>query len=133
VIGKLVSGTDDQRPEKNDADKDPEMTALLSSFEPSNLYQVAMSDRLLGALRSPSYGNVFDYLLSQGSLPLALYRGVNSHAKIGIKANTMPYVYTNPSRDADVANCDMIFVLSSKPPDVTEKRLLAVTKQAGSK
>ena len=73
------------------------------------------------------------YLLSQGSLPLALYRGVNSHAKIGIKANTMPYVYTNPSRDADVANCDMIFVLSSKPPDVTEKRLLAVTKQAGSK
>jgi len=75
-----------------------------------------MTDQLLGELRSPSYGNVFEHLLGHGQLALALYRGINAHAKIGIKANTMSYVYTNPCRETDVTSCDMVFVLSSKPP-----------------
>jgi hypothetical protein len=116
VIGKLVSGTDEHRPDSKNEDNDPDVQALLSSMALSNLYQVTMTDQLLGGLRSPSYGNVFDYLLANGQLALALYRGVNVHAKIGIKANTMAYVYTNPCRETDVASCDMVFVLSSKPP-----------------
>ena len=88
VIGKLVSGTDDHNLKSREIDQDPEIKKLLCKIQISNLYQVAMSDHLLGSLRSPSFGSVFDYLLKEGQLALALYRGVNTHAKIGIKVTS---------------------------------------------
>jgi len=49
VIGKLVSGTDEHRPDSKNGNSDPDVQALLSSMEISNLYQVKLSKSALDA------------------------------------------------------------------------------------
>jgi hypothetical protein len=59
----------------------------------SCLYQISVPEACVGK----PYGVVYQYLASQGMIPLGIYRGILAMG-IGMKANRLPYVYSNPSK-----------------------------------
>ena len=80
----------------------------LAKVVSSSLYQIPIPDKL----ESRTYGALFRHLASQGIIPLGLFRGVFPQMKVGSKNNSMPYIYTNPSKDTELFTCDKVFVLS---------------------
>jgi hypothetical protein len=98
----------------------------------SCLYQISVPEPCIGK----PYGVVYQYLASQGMIPLGIYRGILAMG-IGMKANRLPYVYSNPSKETELYSCDLIFVLSTKPVKAKEKLeikdwLLNLQMQKGS-
>jgi len=95
----------------------------LSLLKGSCLYQMNIPDNL----EKKTYGCLFKYLSVQGIVPLGLLRGTLANINIGPKANKLPYVYTNPDKDAEVFSCDRVFVLSQKPERVAGKMEMKVS------
>lgn len=77
----------------------------------SALYQISLPD----GLESRTYGSLYKLLSRRGQIPLGILRGVFANTKTGPKANKLPYVYTNPSKDTELFTCDKIFMLSPTP------------------
>jgi hypothetical protein len=54
-------------------------------------------------------------------IPLGLLRGTFANMNMGPKANRMPYVFTNPSKETELFSCDRVFVLATTPQRATDK------------
>lgn len=76
----------------------------------SSLYQVDIPSQFVGK----SYMTLFRHFSKDGIIPIALYRGVVKHLGLGRLMNHLPYVYTNPSKEAEIFNGDKVFILSPK-------------------
>jgi hypothetical protein len=135
VVNKLISGIDQaehselvakasyevahQNDEDDDGSENDEKSAArnatikskLNSIQGSCLYQVSLPD----GLEQKTYGALFQYLAARGSIPLGLLRGTFANMNMGPKANRMPYVFTNPSKETELFSCDRVFILSTTP------------------
>ena len=111
VLQQLVAGSDVE------AVKSWDLKWRALGFLPvrdSFLYQIPVPPEFHGQ----TYGKLYEFLLmSRGILPLGLFRGIWKKMKSGPKGNKMPYVYTNPDKDASLETCDSVFVLAQDPPD----------------
>eukprot|EP00753_Platysulcus_tardus_P004449 PLAT12539.55.p1 GENE.PLAT12539.55~~PLAT12539.55.p1 ORF type:complete len:1323 (-),score=660.58 PLAT12539.55:56-3820(-) len=87
----------------------------------SQLHQIAVPPGLVGK----RYGEVFRQLLSQdGTLCLAIMRGVLPALATGEGGNRLPFVYTNPHPDKLLTAVDRLFVLTQQTPDSVMHRNL---------
>ena len=76
----------------------------------SSLYQIDIPDGYIGR----SYFSLVKHLAKDNMLPIALYRGIVPQLTLGRLMNHLPYVYTNPKKDAEIFFGDKVFVLAPK-------------------
>lgn len=89
----------------------------LNSIKGSCLYQISLPEGLAGK----TYGALYQHLATLGMVPLGLFRGTFANMNMGPKANRMPYVFTNPSKETELYSCDRVFVLATTPQRVAGK------------
>jgi hypothetical protein len=123
-MNKLISGVD-QTERADLAAEAASQTSTTSSTSPISYHGISPLNDIKGSclyqiplpegLERKSYGLLYKTLTRQGLIPLGLLRGTFSNMNMGPKANRMPYVYTNPDKNAELFICDRVFVLSPKP------------------
>ena len=108
---------DSEVDESKQSKKSNRLKSRLEMIESSCLYQIKVPDDI----EIKTYGKLYQYLSTQGIIPLGLLRGTYGKMAIGPKNNKMPYVYTNPDKYAELFTCDRIFVLSTKPLQMNQR------------
>jgi len=132
VVNKLISSRDlkEVTAAVNKVTADiqigPGKKQSLDAVNSSSLYQVPIPKEFH---QGGKYGDMFKQMAAKGILPLGLYRGVDPKSNIGVKMNTLPYVYTNPHEAVELFEHDRVFILSTKPVHITHMSIEALTQQ----
>ena len=132
VLTKLIGGADYKEDGELGVDtlltsekeniKGKKKSSGLHNIVSSTLYQIPIP-----ALETRTYGSLFQHLISQGMIPIALYRGVSTN--LSPRMNHMPYVFTNPQIETEVFSCDQVFVLSQKPQEFRNSKSSHVSEK----
>ncbi len=120
VLNELISGVDGKIMNHKLKKK-----TNLNTVESSSLYQIPIPDNL----ESKTYGSLYKHLSKQKMIPCGLYRGIFPQTRTGPKHNSMPYVFTNPSRDTELFSCDKVFVFSQNPITNTKSNSMELAKE----
>lgn len=70
-------------------------------------------------------GDIFNFLLAKGILPVALYRPA------GLYDNKLPYLYTNPAKEAEICAEDQIIFLAPVGVKINEEEELSPLASSG--
>jgi hypothetical protein len=98
----------------------------LDSVLGSSLYQIDIPY----VMQHKTYGFLFESLAEQGVVPMGLYREVLPSVCLERHLNTLPYVYTNPPASTELFAGDKVFLLSTKPVRVSNKKESEEEKEA---
>lgn len=117
VVQRFLSQKQDSKPSINaakifsgESTMSDRNIASVFDIRGSSLYQIDVPDGYVGR----SYFSLVKHLAKENMLPIALYRGVVPQLTLGRLMNHLPYVYTNPKKDAEIFFGDKVFVLAPK-------------------